>query len=463
MKVTEKISRFIVDVSLDEMPAAAIKTAKQAMMDCLGCTLLGAVQPIGRIISEFVIEAEARPVAGIVGWGKKTAPHLAALANGIMAHAEDYDDMSYGIYGHPTPPLLPAILALGEKYKVSGKQIIEAYITGFEVGSCIGRALNPAHYIRGWHGTATMGTVEAVAASAKLLKLDTDQTRMAIGIAASETCGIRQNFGTMTKPFHAGNAARSGVVAAQLAQKGFTADLNIMEAPLGFGHLFQGDKPPDWEKVAHLGENFDIVAEGVASRGIEGGGIAFKLYPSCGETHAEIQIILDLMRKHHFSNEDVESIECVFSDTMNSVMLHQEPKTGMEGKFSAEYCVARALLDNHVGLQDFTDEKVNQPEVRQVMQKIKRRIDPDMTMLASTLNVKLKDGRKFSQHVETIKGMPQNPLSEEEMVAKYKDCAQFVLSSGDIDRSLELLNHLEEVEDITELMDILVKSPASRK
>jgi len=452
MQVTEKVSKFIVSASIDEMPAEAMKTAKQAIRDCLGCTLLGAVQPIGRIISGFVIEAEAGPVASIVGWGKKTAPHLAALANGIMAHAEDYDDMSLGVYGHPTPPLLPAVLALGEQYKVSGKRVIEAYITGFEVGSCLGRAINPSHYKRGWHGTATAGTMEAVAASAKLLKLDTNQVRMALGIAVSETCGTRQNFGTMTKPFHAGNAAKSGVVAAQLAQKGFTADPNIIEAPLGFGHLFQGDEPPDWGKVTPLGKTFEITTEG----------IAFKPYPSCGETHAEIEIILDLMRKHHFSHEDVESIECVFSDTMNSVMLHLEPKTGLEGKFSAEYCTARALLDNNVGLQDFTDERVNQPEVRQVMKNIKRRIEPDMTMLAATLNVKLKDGRKFSQHVEIPKGWPKNPLSEEELVAKYKDCAQLVLSPSDIDRSVELLKNLEEVEDITELMNILVKLPASR-
>jgi len=452
MQVTEKVSRFIVDASLDKMPAGAVKTAKEAMMDCLGCTLLGAVQPIGRIISEFVIEAEARPVASIVGWGKKTAPHLAALANGIMAHAEDYDDMSLGVYGHPTPPLLPAVLALGEQYKVSGKRVIEAYITGFEVGSCLGRAINPAHYKRGWHGTATAGAMEAVAAGAKLLRLDINQTRMALGIAVSETCGTRQNFGTMTKPFHAGNAAGNGVVAAQLAQKGFTADPNIIEAPLGFGHLFQGDEPPDWGKVAPLGKTFEITTEG----------IAFKPYPSCGETHAEIEIILDLMRKHHFSHEDVESIECVFSDTMNSVMLHLDPKTGLEGKFSAEYCTARVLLDSNVGLQDFTDERVSQPEVRQLMRRIKRRIEPDMTMLAATLNVKLKDGRKLSQHVEIPKGWPKNPLSEEELTDKYKDCARLVLSPGDIDRSVELFKNLEEVEDITDLMNIMIKSPEGR-
>ena len=452
MKVTEKISQFIVNASLDKMPFGAMKTAKQAMMDCLGCTLLGAVQPIGRIISEFVIDADARPVASIVGHGKKTAPHLAALANGIMAHAEDYDDVSLGIYGHPSPPLLPAILALGEQYRVSGRRVIEAYITGFEVGSCLGRAMNPAHYKRGWHGTATLGTMEAVAASAKLLELDASQTRMALGIAASEACGIRQNFGTMTKPFHPGNAAKSGVVAAQLAQRGFTADLNIIEAPLGFGHLFQGDEPPDWGKVAHLGKTFEITTEG----------IAFKPYPSCAETHADIEAMLDLMREHNFSHEDVEGIECVFSDTMDSVMLHLEPKTGMEGKFSAEYCTARALLDKNVGLHDFTDERVKQHEVKKVMQKIKRRIDPGMAMLASTLNIKLKGGCQFSQHVEVPKGWPKNPLSEEELVAKYRDCARLVLSSSDIDRSVELLKNLEDLADITELMNILVKLAATR-
>jgi 2-methylcitrate dehydratase PrpD len=448
MSITEKISQFVVDSSVEKMPPEAVKIAKQAIMDCLGCMLLGAVQPIGEIISEFVIEAAAKPIATIVGQGKKTVPHLAALANGVMAHAEDYDDMCLAIYGHPSPPLLPAILALSEQYKVSGKKVIEAYITGFEAGASLGQALNSGHYNRGWHGTATLGTIEAVAASAKLLKLDMNQTRMALGIASSEVSGLRQNFGTMTKPFHAGNAAKNGVIAAQLAAKGFTADPNIIEAPLGFGYMFQGDKPPDWEKVASLGKTFEITTSG----------IAFKPYPSCGETHAGIEIILDLLQKYHFSAEDVTGIECIFNETMNSVMLHTSPQKGLEGKFSAEYCIARALLDGKVGLQDFTDEKINQPQVRRLMEKVKRKIDPAMAMIASTINVKLKDGRQLSQHTETPKGWPQNPLTQEELVAKYKDCAQFVLSPGDIARSAELLENLEDIKDITELMNILGKS-----
>ena len=194
MPITEKISQFIVDSSIEKMPREAVKIAKQAIMDCVGCALLGAVQPIGKIIAEFVMEIAAKPVAGIIGQGRKNAPALAALANGIMAHAEDYDDMSLILYGHPSPPLLPAILALGEQSKASGKQVIEAYITGFEAGASLGRALNPSHYTRGWHATGTLGTMEAVTASAKLLKLNINQTRMALGIAASEVGGLRSTI-----------------------------------------------------------------------------------------------------------------------------------------------------------------------------------------------------------------------------------------------------------------------------
>ena len=446
--ITETISRFIVDTSLSKMPARGIMIAKEAIMDCLGCTLLGAVQPAGKIISKFVVETAAKPVASIVGQGRKTVPHLAALANGTMAHAEDYDDTSLVIFGHPSAPQLPAILALGEQHKVSGKQVIEAYITGFEVGSVVGQELNRSHYNRGWHSTATVGTMEAVAASAKILKLDMNQTRMAFGIAASEAGGIRQNFGTMTKPFHAGNAARSGVVAAELARMGFTASLNIIEAPLGFGDVFQGDEAPDWEKDFPLGKTFEIATSG----------IAFKPYPTGAETHAGIEAIAELRRRHRFAPEDVESIECVFNETMNSILLHSAPRTGLEGKFSAEYCIARALFDGKVTVKDFTDEMVNQPEVKQLLPKIRRRIEPAMNLIATTINVKLKHGDQLSRHVEIPKGWPENPLSEEELVAKYKDCAQFVLSPRDIARSVELLYNLEAVEDITGLMQIVGKT-----
>lgn len=182
--------------------------AKEAMLDCLGCILLGAAQPVGKIISEYVREAEAKPVATVIGKGFKTSSPLAALANGTMVRAEDYDDANVVMFGHPSVPLFPAILAIGEQYGASGKEIIEAYIVGFEVEAKPGLGVNPSHYDKGWHVTSTLGALGAAAASAKLSKLSGQQIRMALAIAASQASGLRQNFGTMTNPFHPGNAAR---------------------------------------------------------------------------------------------------------------------------------------------------------------------------------------------------------------------------------------------------------------
>ncbi|MBC7324633.1 MAG: MmgE/PrpD family protein, partial [Moorella sp. (in: Bacteria)] len=286
MSITEQIANFVVGAQLEDMPAEGIKMAKEAMLDCLGCTFVGAAQPVGDIMAEYVREVEGKPVSSVVGKGLRTSPPQAALANGIMAHAEDFDDVNLSILGHPSPPMFPAALAVAEYCGASGRQLIEAYIAGFEVETRVGLAINPGHYNRGWHATATLGVLGAAAASAKIFGLNAEQTRMALGIAASQASGIRQNFGTMTKPFHAGNAARGGVLAAMLARLGFTADLNILETPLGFCTVFRGDVPPDqidMEKiVAGLGKEYELMRSK----------IAFKPYPSCAETHAGIEIAI---------------------------------------------------------------------------------------------------------------------------------------------------------------------------
>jgi len=351
MGVTEQVARFIVESSIDRVPPEAIKTAKDAMLDCFGVTLAGAATSDGRIMTAFVREVGGNPVATVIGGGFRTSAPWAALANGTMGHAEDFDDSGYAILGHPTVPLLPAMLALGEQHKASGKDIIEAYIVGFETESKLGRAMIPSgHYQRGWHATGTLGTMGAAAASAKLLGLDVQQTRMALGIAASQVSGIRQNFGTMTKPFHAGHAARSGVVAAMLAKGGFTAHASVIEEQLGFCNVFKGDNPYDLDNITTgLGETLEILTSG----------IAFKLYPSCHETHASINTALELRQKHSIQPKDIESIDCTVSELIATVAFYTEPATGLEGKFSVEYCTARALHSGKVGLEDFTDEKVD--------------------------------------------------------------------------------------------------------
>lgn len=448
MEVTAKLADFVLGTRFESIPPGALKTAKEAMLDCLGCIFVGAVQPVGELITGYVRDVGAKPVSAVIGQGLRTSPALAALANGIMAHAEDYDDISLAVLGHPTAPLFPAILALAEQRGTSGRELVGAYIIGFEVAARIGLTLGISHYNRGWHGTATTGTIAAAAASARILGLNEQQVRMAMAIAASQTAGLRQNFGTMTKPFHPGNAARSGVMAALLAEKGFTADLNIIEAPLGFLNVYRGEELQPLEKITEgLGKTFEIAKSG----------IAFKPYPSCGETHTGIEIIIDLMKENKFSPEDVKSIECVFNETMNSVMLHHNPKTGLEGKFSIEYCVARSLLDGRVRLEDFTDERVNQPEVRDIIKKIKVRIDSSLPMIATLINIELADGRVLSKRLDRSRGWPENPLEHAELAAKYRDCAGLVLSPGDVEKTLEMMENLEELKNVAQLADVIVK------
>ena len=452
---TERVANLIVETNFADIPKEAIDIAKDAILDCLGVALAGSIAPVGRIIAEFVREMGGTPIAGVVGGGFKTSSSLAALANGIMGHALDYDDdlpVSTSIGGavHPTAPVLPAILALGEELKVSGKEALTAYVLGFEVETKVFYGIGWRHYVSGWHATATMGTMGAVAAAAKLLKLDSHQTRMALGIAASEAGGLRQNFGTMTKPFHCGNAAKNGIIAAMLAKKGFTADDSILESQFGFCNVFGGD-----------GQDPGIVeartTEALASPFMILHGVVLKRYPACLGAHRALDAILWLAQEHDISPEEVDSIEC---DLMPQVINRLDPKTGLEGKFSMAFCMAIALLDRKAGLEQFTDQKVLQPAAQELIKRVRhvpsvRRDDAQRP--PAVVTVRLKDGKVYSHAVEIQKGDPQVPLTKEELFAKYRECAQLVLSSADVERSSELVSNFEDLYDVSTLMDIVTK------
>ncbi|MDY6935601.1 MAG: MmgE/PrpD family protein [Spirochaetota bacterium] len=446
MNTTEKLADFVVNTKFDDIPAQGIRTAKNAMMDCTGCAFVGAKQEIGRIITDYVVDMGALPISTVIGPKLKTSPEMAAFANGIMAHAEDFDDICVAVLGHPSVPLFPAILSLGEMLKASGRELIEAYVIGLEVAARIGIVLNGDHYARGWHGTSTTGTIGAAAASARLLKLDARRVRTAMGMAASQTAGLRQNFGTMTKPFHAGNAARSGVTSAMLAKRGFTADQDILEAPLGFFQVYRGNGFPPLESIVeNLGKTFEIVKTG----------IAFKLYSSCAETHSAIEIMLNMVQEHNLKQEDIKEIVCSFNNMMNSVMLHHNPQTGLEAKFSVEYCIARALRDGKLMLDDFTDSRVNEQEIKNIIDRIVINIDDEIPFFATKIDVESTNGTKLSKRIELPRGYPNNPLSQVEMVEKYRGCASLLLSKDNIDKSVSMFDNLEDVKDISELMKII--------
>ncbi len=448
---------YVRGLAYQDVPPAIVQKAKDVILDEIGVILAASRYPAGKIATEIAREQGGSPQSSIMGADLKTSMVNAALANGIMAHAEDYDDVGLAIGGHPSVPMLPAVLALGEKCKASGKEVVEAYLVGFEVESRIGRGIMPSgHYQRGWHATATNGTLGAAAAGAKLLKLDVQQARMALAIAASQSSGLRQNFGTMTKPFHAGHAARSGVVAAMLASMGFTGHADIIEEKLGYCNVLKGDVAPcAVEKITEgLGETYEIITSGVI----------IKIYPSCGETHAPVDTLLKVMRKHNIAAKDIASIDCTVGELINTVAFYTEPKTGLEGKFSLEYCLARTALDGTLTLEDFTEKRVNEPRVQAFMKKVKRHIDPDPSMrglLPAKIDIKLTDGRQVSElNTGQIKGYPEQPLTRDELAAKYKDCARIVLASKEVERSLEFIENLESMKDISELMSVISKKTA---
>ncbi len=447
---TASITEFIQRMSSERLSEAAVNAAKRSIIDCLGVAVAGSEEDAGRILSEYVRDA-GKSEAGVIGSGFKTSMEQAAWVNGTKAHALDYDDY-FATKGstpyHPTVAIMPAILAVGEKLGASGQEVLLAYITGFEVEARVAAVCAEPQYNLGWHTTSTLGSLGAVAAVAKLLRLDKPKTRIALGIAGSLASGLRRNFGTMSKPLHAGNAARNGVVAALLAQRHFTADIEILDGSLGFSEVLSGRTAAEAEDRKPEAE-FYIVSPGVA----------LKPYPSCAYTHWAIDAALDLKRRNRITPSDIVDVECRTSSGLPKTLIHSRPRTALEGKFSLEFCVAAALVDGEVSLKQFTDKKVTGAKVQELIRKVKYVHPPEMGSglvdLQGELVVKLKDGKVCSQRVSIAKGSSDNPLSQDELVHKYRDCVRFYLPAVETEKSLELLLNLESLDEITELTDIL--------
>ncbi|MFH1381845.1 MAG: MmgE/PrpD family protein [Chloroflexota bacterium] len=449
---TESIAAYIQEMSWAKITREAKEAGLRSIIDCLGVALAGQREEASRILSHYA-DYSRQQEAGVIGGGFKTTAELAAWINGTQSHALDYDDY-FSLGGstpyHPTTVILPAVLAVAEEVHAPGQDVLLAYITGFEVEATLAAICARRQYDLGWHTTSTLGSPGAAAAVAKLLKLDRNEIRMALGIASSLSSGLRKNFGTMTKPLHAGNGARNGVIAARLAQQGFTADNNILDNPLGFDEVLTGGTEPEVDKATMEDrEGFYIVAPGAA----------LKPYPSCAYTHWAIDAALKIRNEVRFVPGEIVEVECHTSSALPNLLIHSRPTTPLEGKFSLEYCVAIALLDNVVSLKQFTVERVNDTAVQALLRKVKYvhpvEFGSGLTNLRGKVVVKLGSGQTCSQEVNKAKGSPENPLTTEAIMSKYRDCARLALSPGNVEKSLELLLSLASVKDIVELTDIL--------
>ena len=446
--ITEEIANFIVKTDYQEIPPEAMNNAKMGILDCLGVTLAGSTDDAVSRVNSWISEVGGKPEASVIAHGFKTASHLAALANGTMAHALDFDDVSYTAAAHPTAVLLPAVVALGEKYRCSGKECLAAYIIGFEVMGKVASTVWQRHYELGWHTTSTFGSIGAAAAVSKLLCLNVSQTRMALGIAASLASGLRDNFGSMTKPLHAGNAARNGIVAGLLAQKGITANENILEGPCGFYRVFAGGEWHLPEAGYQWGKPFNSILSG----------IAFKPYPSCRETHQAIDAALYLRKEYNPDPARITSIECRTSHLAPQILIHHHPETALEAKFSLEYCIAVALLEGEVFLAQFKEESVKQPKVQSLLNKVSYTHPSgwwEGAHAPKEVVIRLDDHKELSCLVEIPRGDHEKPMSWDELSVKYRRCADMVLSPQNSEQVLNMVSSFERVEDITRLMDLL--------
>ncbi len=456
MGATDKIARFVLDTSYSDIPSGVIEKAKRTALDCIGAALVGVSEPVSQTITAYASKLGGAPQASVFGAGVKVSVADAALANGTIAHALDYDDCGVKI-GHPSVLVLHAVLSLGEHLAVSGQEVLAAYILGLEVeGKLALHADFKLMQARLNHQT-WYGSVGAVAACAKLLRLDFDKARMALGIAANFACGLSANHGSMAGATAAGNACRNGVTAALMAQAGVTATPNIVEAKNGFYDTLVGAGHYDAERMADsLGKPFYIEAPG----------IGLKKYPSCYHTHRALDGVFQLLDKHRLGDKDIAEIDVGTSERAMRVLAFTEPSTPYQAKFSMPYCIASAVVDGQVTLETFTAPKFEDPNIAASRKKVRLSfpdipiwpgladVGPDTEFVGNPVTITTNDGRSYSARVDIPRGDPALPLTDDELLAKYRDCARSQLSPGDIARTIDLVLNLEKNADIRKLMAI---------
>jgi 2-methylcitrate dehydratase PrpD len=461
MGATEKIARFVVDTRYEDLPGDAVEKAKRTALDCIGASLAGVTEPVSQTISGYVAKLGGPAQASVFGSGVKVSVQDAALANGTISHALDYDDCGVKI-GHPSVLVLPAVLSLGEHLGASGQDVLTAYILGLEVeGKMALHADFKLMQARLNHQT-WYGSIGAAAACAKLLRLDAAKTRMALGIGGNAACGLSANHGSMAGAMAAGNACRNGVIAALMAQEGITANPNIIEAKNGFYDTLVGAGHYDAERMADgLGKPFYI----------ESPGIGLKKYPSCYHTHRALEGVFQLLCEHRLSDKDVAEVDVGTSERAMRVLAFTEPATPYQAKFSMPYCVAAAVVDRQVTLETFTPDKFEDRNIVEARKKVHLSfpdvpiwpgladVGPDTEFVGNPVTIKTTDGRSYHARVDIPRGDPALPLTDVELLEKYRDCARGQLSSESIDRSVELVSAMETLGDVSALMGAIASEP----
>jgi 2-methylcitrate dehydratase PrpD len=447
--VTDTLARFVADTDYSSISEPALANAKMHILDTLGVALVGVSTDAPQIVLEYCRRFGDSRESALWGTRQRSSAPMAAFANGLFAHAIDYDDWEPFIHaGHPSSMVVGAALTLGESVGASGKELLKAYALGIEVLTKIAGA-SPNLQDRGFHSTPVLGSLGATVACASLLKLEPARIKAALGVAASGCGGIHRQQGSMVKPFHAGNSARNGVEAALLAEKGFTADPAIFEAPRGFCDTFFGKDTCDYEQmVSNLGKPYFL----------ESPGLGLKKHPCSAPQFLAADAALQVKRENNFNFADVAKIEVSIPPERYKRHYHAEVKTGLRGKFAINYVVAMAILDGKLEIPTFTDEKANRPEVQEALGKVNVIIDESIPEPGPycPVTVELKNGTRFSHTARIAKGDPRNSMSQEETLEKFRSNARSVISEKQSEELLAQMKGLEKLDNVRKIVDLLI-------
>lgn len=456
--LTDEVAAFITDTQFSDLADDLVELGKKSILDGLGLALSGTVAKSGELMAAYLSSMALSGPASVLGTRLKVPCRFAAFANGTAIHADDFDDTQlavgkdrvYGLLTHPTAPCLPAALAVAEAGARSGAELMLAYHIGVEVECKISEAISPRHYQHGFHSTATCGPFAAAAAAAKLQGLDTEATRRALALAGSQSAGLRENFGSMTKPFHAGRAAESGIVAADFAALGWTTADCILEAPRGFFQAHGGGFDADAIQ-GKLGKPWTFQFPGVS----------IKPHPSGSLTHPGMTEMSRLIRTHGIAADEVRSVKVGTNHNMPNALIHHRPTNELQAKFSMEFCMAILLIEGKAGLAEFTDEVVNRRDVQEMIGRIDFGVHPEAEAagydkMTTIIDILLADGRTVSGRADFGKGSPANPMSYDEEAEKFAQCAAFAgWPTKKAAEVVETVRHLERLDDVRRLTSLL--------
>ena len=460
VSLTDQVAGFVLETKASDIPKDVAHLGKRSVLDGIGLALAGAASETGAIARRYLeaLRFESEGDSTVIGSQMRIPARFAAFANGIAIHADDYDDTQlavakdrvYGLLTHPTAPALPPALALAERHRSSGLDMMLAYQIGVEIECKVAEAIMPRHYQHGFHSTATCGSIGAAATAAKLLGLDREATRRALSLGATQAGGLRENFGTMTKPFHAGRAAENGVTAAEMAALGFTASPNGLEADRGFFRAAGGGF--DANAIdGKLGKPWTFHFPGVS----------IKPHPSGSLTHPGMAVMMELIRKHDIQPARVKRVAVGTNHNMPNALIHHRPKNELQAKFSMEFCMAILLLERKGGLEQFTDAVVNRFDVQAMIEKVDFAVHPEaeaagFDKMTTIIEIELDDGKVFKERADFGKGSPANPMTDDELAEKFRQCAQWgKLPKDRVATVLDMLWHIETLKDVNELTKLL--------